>query len=300
MTGGSCKKREKAISESSGSFDSLIQSLPSDSNAVIGINGAALENSPLVKRAVTTLFAKDPELKKEFDAIREQCKIDLGSDVDQVAIALRGKDTMLALKASQPLSSGAISSCIRTRTKNQGGQLRSKAFGKNWGFEIIPKKNAEPLFLLVFEQKTKKPETLFIATEESFLENTAGNGPSLPVLRLAKTDASVWAAGMVPEDVGAGLVRASADKIVTPPVSMHGYVSFAGGLEAALVVNMASSEDAAALQGLASNQLLAIAAVAKKLQLGPALDKLEIQRKGQDVHFSTTLSKKEVSEMMGR
>ena len=289
---GCGKKKEAPKKNISPEDRKLLTFLPTESQIVIGLDAAALRESPLVQRGVRKLFEKDRGLADEFKSIREQCKFSIGEDLSYLLVGLKDERTILVARAEGVFNQGALTACIQARVSSDGGTLTAKRFGNKWGYQLLPKANEKPIYFVLASEAV-----MLVSTAEAWLAPRDTNGPSLEALGKTDFGATVWAAGIVPEAVGKGLIEATGSSVSAPPQTIYGHLDLGDGLLAGLFIGMGSEADAEALTTMASSQMGALAAVAQKVKLAPVIRRVKVTRENQEVAFTVELSEKELADI---
>lgn len=278
--------------------------VPADAVAVIGMDVSELAASPLVERAVSQMFVRDPGLKEQIEGLTSACDLDPGQDVESALIALLpGQDdaaTESILVARGDLSESAIAACVGKRLADGGGSTTSVPWEGRILYRAVATRGGRAVWM-----SFGSDQTAVIASSREALEASLGDGRKLPtnealaaLVERAGADATLWGAGQIDPAVGQGLVGATGGQ-VQAPAAVFGHLGLAAadGLDLLLGVEMASEEDATKLISIAKPQLAAASLMAQRHGLGPLVKRIESRGEGRTARFSLRLSAAELSEI---
>jgi hypothetical protein len=147
--------------------------------------------------------------------------------------------------------------------------------------------------------------TLALSPSQPWLEEAVGSGPKAAdnvvltdAIRRIHDGRTLWAAGLVPEGVGKGLIDATRGQIEERPRVMFGDLRLDQGLQARLGVVMASPEDAKTLESKAVFELALGSLVAQEWGLGPLIARIRAKAEGPILEIELGLSPVEVNEVL--
>lgn len=272
--------------------------VPASATVVLGANVEALARSRLVARAAEQMFERDPALKKRLDRLRTDCKFDPAKDLHRVVIGLGSGPDDVVLIASGSFEQARVGDCLNRALGQGGGNVTVKTTGQHTLYRADT--GSHVVWIAVGTNGT-----LALSRSESFLDDALGNGPKVtespvmkPVLARANRQAPLWAAGLVPERVGKGLVQATAGQVAAPPKAAYGELDPENGIHAKLGVVMADQMDAKAAASKAVFELALGAMVAQKLGLGPIVAKIKAQADGPVLAMSLDLTIDELNQLL--
>ncbi len=273
-------------------------SVPASATVVIGANVAALARSRLVTRAADKMFERDPALEKRLARLRSDCAFDPAKDLDRVVIGLGAGPDDVVLIASGQFDKDKVGDCLNRALGEGGGNLTVKSTGPHTIYRADT--GTHVVWIAVGSNGT-----LALSRSEAFLGEALGSGPKVtesatmkPVLARANRQAPLWAAGLVPERVGKGLVQATGGKVAAPPRAAYGELDPDDGISAKLGVVMADNMDAKTAASKAVLELALGAMVAQRLGLGPIVAKIQAQAEGPVLAMSLDLTVDELNQLL--
>jgi hypothetical protein len=297
-----CKSKSKSKKEKAPPPPQLsgLQAVPSDATAILGFDVAKLAKSKLVRRAVEQMFIRDPGLRSHTSGLLKACKIEPTRDVASLLIALRGSTDALMV-ATGRLDGAALATCVNESMKTGGGTLTNKKVGGRTVYRA--RRGERDVWFAV-----AGTGTVVVSTSEAWLGAALSSGPKLlanaDMKRLVdevdRTKSGAWAAGKVPPAVSAGMVKTTAGTVSAGPKALTGQLDLDQGLKGSLGAEMASREDANALELFLKAQLGAGAALIGGLRLGPLLRKVTVDSKGSKVYLRVSLSAAELEQALGQ
>jgi len=273
-------------------------SVPASATVVLGANVKALVRSRLVTRAAAQMFERDPALKKRLDRLRADCAFDPAKDLDRVVIGLGTGPDDVVLIASGHFDPARVGDCLNRALGGGGGNVTVKSTGPHKLYRADT--GTHVVWVAVGTNGT-----LALSRPETFLDDALGSGPKVtesaemkPVLARANRQAPLWAAGLVPERVGKGLVQATGGQVAAPPHAAYGQLDPENGIHAVLGVVMADQMDAKAAASKAVLELALGAMVAQRLGLGPIVAKIQAQAQGAVLAMSLDLTIDELNQLL--
>jgi hypothetical protein len=275
-----------------------LAALPAGARVALGVDVAELRASPLVKRAVSQMLARDPALAGRIDDLVTRCRHDPGRDLDGFVVALGDGPSDVALVARGRFTETAIADCVRASMEAAGGTLTASQGAERAIYTARDAGGTAVWFAF------GGPDTLVVAAGEEWLQAALGSGPKLRddralmgLVERAGTGSALWAAGRVQPEVGAGIVRVTSGKVANPPTAMFGHLDVTDGFAADLGVIMASAADAAEVVAFARPQLELLTVMAQEQGFGPVVGKIQVDADGATVHVRLALDAGEVAEL---
>ncbi len=281
-----------------------LEAIPASATQVIGVDVAALANSPIVLRALERMFASKPALRDGFRKVLGDCKLDLKSDVSSATIALiptaNGESDSL-LVAKGRFEEGALVACLgKSLNSESGGRLETATLD---GRSLYHQVGGEaPGLWFSFGSK----ETVLVSSGRPALEAALGTGAKFAkattgvasLLSRANTSANLWAIGAIPSDVGEGLVGASGG-LVKAPLAVVASADLSSGLSLGADLQLRSSEEANTLISQAKAQIAAAALVLQIDSLGRMVQKAELSADGSWATLRWAITNEELQDLMG-
>jgi hypothetical protein len=268
--------------------------LPSDVHVVVGANVPMLAASPVVRRAFASMVERDSGLAGRIAELQARCKIDPAKDLSSVVVGLLGSTSQrdVVLVAKGHFDEAAIAACVGSSLGERGGSLEKKAQA---GVTIYLVHNSQggggdvaftfgaPDVLVVADS-----ETLLLRARDPAAPKLTGNAAMMKLVKATDSRAALWGAGTIAPEVGAGLVKASGDKVKQPASAMYGFANLDSGLAVELALQMASNDDARGLYEVVQKQLAQFSIMAQAYSLGPVVNKIKPAAQGS--LFVVTLS----------
>ncbi len=292
-----CRGKKKA-NEALADIDGLA-ALGEGVAIVVGGDIEKLASSRLVRRGIEAMLASDTELKTRVEAIAAECKLVPGENVNSFIIGIGEGPSDLLLALSGRFEENALTACVQKRLVDTGGRLTTVPVEGRTAYRADGGSGSEPVWFAL-----GSPKTLILAGSQEWLARGLGKGPRLTsnaatnaLIASAPTKRTIWAAGKVPEQIGAMLVDATGGAISAPP-SMTAQVDFERGVQAQLTAQMVSEKDAKALEKLHKFQAPMIAAMAQAKGLGRLAAKLEVASAGKKLKIGLVANEAELSDLL--
>lgn len=304
-----------------------LAAVPADAEVVIGVEVGRLAASPIIERAVTQLLSREGQLARQWEQLRDACKIDLATQVKRIMLA-RGpaadaaaappRGSGDAASASRPTAGaplpvgpvllvatgveGAITetdlaTCIRSVVGKGGGSLTAKPAGGRTLYQV--KEGSRTVFFAF-----GRADTIVLSTSEPYLVEALGTGKKAPDhpelaawLKLTNQNAPLWGVGRVSPRVRQGLTKVAAG-LQSGPLAFAGTADLTDGAKLALTAVMSSSDDAKQLETLAKGQLVAASMWAQMKSLGELVQKVTVTADGSNVQFKADLSMEQVNQLL--
>ncbi len=262
-------------------------------------NVAKLAASPLVRHAVKELLSRDPELAERVNHLTTECGL-APEKIETVVIAIDAQDSLLV--AHGALEEAALVACVSKRLPKSGSRLATLDINGQPAFQVVDS-DGKPGLAFSFVD----PKTVVVASGARWLKSALTKGDSIQsepefqrLFGQVKGDAALWMAGIVPEEVGRGLVDAAGGRLSRPPRTMWGHLDVDTGLTAHMAIDMSTSDEAKSLVSLANSQLQGFSMLAQRYKLGALLQKLELSAAGTVLHANISLSSEEVASLAQR
>ncbi|HTM23087.1 MAG TPA: hypothetical protein VL172_21350 [Kofleriaceae bacterium] len=291
------KKRTEKGAPALPALDGLA-AVPASATVVIGIDVPALAGSELVRRAVQAMFERDPELRRRLDRLTAACQIDPARDLRTLTIGMGAEPEQVVLVAAGNFEEAALSTCLNRYMAESGGSLTTVTVGDRV-FYLTHGTDGDVYLTM------GGAGTLALSPSRAWLEEAVGGGPKAsthPVLADAigriRDGRTLWAAGMVPEKVGKGMIDATHGQIEERPRVFFGDLRLDDGVQARLGAIMASPEDAKTLETKAVFELALGSLVAQEWGLGPLIARTRAHADGQILEIELGLTPVEVNEVL--
>jgi hypothetical protein len=274
-----------------------MSAIPGGATRVVGGDIAKLVASRLVRRGVAAVFERDTELEQRVERLVDSCQIVPGKNVTHFLIGLGDGADEAVMALSGSFAENTLAACVQ-KALGDDGRLSTKSVGGRTAY-LAQSGDGSPVWFALGSSRS-----LIVASSEEWLDRGLGKGPRLAddaamkaILADAPTEAAIWAAGKVPEEIGRALVEAAGGEI-GPPRSMTGGLELDEALNAELRARFASAFDANKLKMLAKLQMPAIAAVAQRNGLGKLVSRLDIGSEGDIVVLRLAASAAELSDLL--
>lgn len=278
--------------------------VPSTAEVIVGIDMKPVAASPLVERALAQLVQQEPLLGTRWQALRDECKLDL-KQVQRLMIALGpppaggkfGTGPMILI-AIGTFSEPELVKCVREIVGKGGGSLVVKTVE---GRSLYQMKEANRTMFLAFG----RADTVILGNSDAYVLEAIGDGkkalanPELASwLQTADQNAPIWAVGRVAERLKTGLVRVSDGKLKAGPSAFIGSLDLSAGFGAELKILMASGGDANELKALVSRELPLLTWAAQVKSLAKVVNKLTVTAEGSTVRLSLPLTIDDVNHVL--
>jgi hypothetical protein len=276
--------------------------LPADVRVVVGANVPMLAASKVVRRAFTSMVERDGSLAGRIAELQERCKIDPAKDLSSVVVGLLGSTSQrdVVLVAKGHFDEAAIAKCVEGALSERGGSLEKKPQA---GVTIYLVHNPEGGGDVVFTFGA--PDVLVVADSEALLlrardpaaPKLTSNAAMMKLVKATDSRAALWGAGVVAPEVGAGLVKASGNRIKEPASAMYGFVNLDTGLALELALQMASPDDAKAIDEVVQKQLSQFSIMAQAYSLGSIVNKIRPAAQGSLFVVTLSLDAEELARL---
>jgi hypothetical protein len=306
--GGGCgNKKKDAASEqkqraASAAAVEGLDALPADVHVVVGANVAKLAGSTLVKDAFARMLGRDAAMATRLADLQKRCKLDPAKDIESVLVGLLGstsaRDVVLVAKGN--FDEAAIAACVEATLADKGGKLDKKVDGgattyvahnPQGGGDIAFGFGAKGVILLA------DSEELLRTARDAAAPKIKSNARMMAVLSQTDTRAALWGAGLVAPDVGRGILDAAGGKVKKPAQAMWGSANLQSGMAVELVLEMAGADDAKGLAEVVQKQLGQYAIVAQAYSLGPIVNKIKSEARGQLFVVTLALDAAELAKL---
>ncbi len=291
------KKRAESTSKGLPAIEGLA-AVPASATVVIGADVSKLAGSELVRRAVASMFQRDPELEQHLDGLARECQIDPATDVRGITIGMGTEPDQVVLIAAGRFDEAALSACLHRRMSASGGSFTTKTSGGRVFY--LARDGDRSVWLTMGGSGT-----LALSPSQPWLEQAVGPGGKagdnamlMDAIDRIGEGQTLWAAGLVPAEVGKGLIDATRGQIEERPRAMFGDLALDAGISARLGVIMASPEDAKTLESKAVFELALGSLVAQEWGLGPLVARTRARAEGAILQIELTLSEVEVNELL--
>lgn len=284
--------------------------IPADADGVIMFDVPKLADSALVMRGVDLMLQRDPTIEGRWSNLATACGIGERGAIRKVTLAYGPTPAPAAQGGPPPLpailmivtgdlTEATLPTCVKTAFGTGGGDVTARTAG---GRTIYTATEGPRSLFFAFGQA----DTVVVSTSAPWLEQALGRGPKVTdktaaiaaLLARADQTAPLWATGKTDGPIVAGLVRATAGLLEKGPTAVFLALDPTSGLRAELAADLASEQDAKALEQFANTQLRFLSLVAQAKSLGPTVAKLAPVRAGTNVKFAISLSPAEVNQLM--
>jgi hypothetical protein len=278
-----------------------IAAIPADAEVVVSFDVGRLAGSPLVGRAVDLMLQRDDTLRARWARVAAACQIDPVAQIRRVVLALgpRTKTGQAGLMVvSGDLAEATLATCMKTAVGTGGGEVTARSAG---GRTIYAVTEAARTVWFGFGQA----DTVVLGSNEAWLEQAFAGGPTLadsgalkPLIARADQAAPMWAAGLAPAEVTAGLVKSTGGALKRGPSALFLSVDPSTGLRVELGADLASEDDAKIMEEFIKGQLPGLSLFAQIRALGPLVAKITTQRAGTHVTVGLSLAMDEVNQLL--
>jgi hypothetical protein len=278
-----------------------LSAIPADAEIVFSFDVTRLLDSPLVERSVELVLARGDKLRDQWSALAAACQIDVRKQIRRVLIALgpltkTGQPALMVVSGEVP--EAKLATCVKTAFGKGTGEVSARTSG---GRTIYTVKEADRQIWFAYGQA----DTIILGPNEAWVEQALAKGPkvsdggSLKTL-IARADqaAPIWAAGRPMPTVMDGLLGATGGTVKKPPQAVFASIDPSTGLRVEIGADMASEDDAKALEEFATTQLRILSLAAQWASLGPLVAKVHPVRDGAKVTFGLSLSMDEVNQLL--
>lgn len=275
-----------------------LAAVPASAEVVIGADVRKLAQSRLVELAVQQMYRRDPGLETRIDALRTDCGIDPGRDIERLVIGMGPAPDQVVLIAAGGFEDSAVATCLNKIAAAGGGSVNAQSVD---GRVIYKVDNGETVVWLA----VGAGGVLAVSPSEAFLRDALGGGGKVwnaPAMTsfLTRVDRSrtLWAAGLIPGRTGAGLVEVTSGAVKAPPVAVFGTLELDSGMSAELGLVMASADDATTASSRAVIELALGASVAQRYGLGRLVSKVKASAEGEILMISADLTMQDLNDLL--
>ncbi len=304
--GGACKKKKGAGAGAGGSAAQVaaLAAVPADATVVVGIDVGQLAQAQVVARAVDQMLIRDPDLAARLARLAKDCGVDVTHQVKSVHLALGPRPSKgpaapaSLLVATGQIAEAALTQCLQAGVGSGGAQLTVRDVG---GRSIYKLTEGTRVLHLAFGQA----DTVVIGGDEAWVLAAVGDGPKVeaskslaPLLATVDRSAAIWVVATMDAELGQALTRLTKGKVAAAPQALSGALVTKSGLAGSISFFMASTGDADALVGFATDELQLLALAAQSMGLGRVVAKVKVERKGAEAQFRVTLTDSEVRQVL--
>lgn len=294
----SCKGRNSATSVKPVAG---LAAVPVTATAVVSIDVTRVAGAPLVERAVQQLLLRDVDLSERWLRLRDECKLDVGNDIQQVVLALGPKvegSAAVLMVVTGKLAEAGFASCVRSLVGKGGGTLSATTAN---GRTVYQAREGERSVWFGFS----RADTVVLSSQQAFVSEALGPGAKAaenPELKsyLAVVDQKqpVWAAGQVDSAIAERLLRPSGGALKAGPRGFVMSADASAGFTGSIGAVMATVDDAKALEGMARQQLGLLAMAAQVKSLGRLVGKITAASDGKLVRLAVALDPTEINQLL--
>jgi hypothetical protein len=279
--------------------------VPASAVALVGLDLAKLDGSPVIERAAEQLLAHDAVLADRWQHLRDECKLDLGKQIKRVMLALGPPRTApspgsgpVLMVAVGSLAEAQLKDCVTKLVGAGGGTLTGSAVG---GRTVYLAKDGNRTMYFAYS----RPDTIVLCSDEAYLTEALGTGkkatdnPDLTAWRqLVNQDSPAWAVGRTDPRVRDGLVQLTQGKISGGPVAFAFSLDLYEGVKLQLTAVMPGPEQAKSLESYVNGELALLIAAAQLKSLGSLVGKLTIAAEASLVKFRAQLTTDDVNHLL--
>ena len=313
------KKPDAAAAAAKAAAVAGLSAVPVDATTVISIDLTRVRNSPLVQRGVDSVIGRSPGLRERWTNLAQTCQLGLGAELRRVVIALGPAGTPAApqpvlLVVLGSADEASFTACVRGVVGGGSGAVSAQASaqgGSAAGSAVTSQLSGGRTIYRVDDPGRQvwftfgQADTMVLSTSESWLEAGVGVGAKVgtdpgwqALVGHADQGAPIWAAGAVPERVGARLVEFTSGAVAAGPRQFVGSLDPATGAAVELGAVMATAGDAQALFDLGQAQLMLGEKVAQRWGLGTLVAKVKGRLDGTVYRIGAGLSPDEVKQVL--
>lgn len=279
--------------------------VPASAVAVVGLDLAKLEDSPVIDRVTEQLLAHDTVLAERWQRLHDECKIDLGKQIKRVMLAL-GPPRSAPAPGSGPVLMVAVGTLAEAELKDCVTKLVGGGGGSVTGTAV----DGRTLYLAKDGSRTmyfaySRPDTVVLCSDQAYLVEALGTGkkapdnPDLTAWRqLVNQNSPAWAVGRTDPRIREGLVQLTEGKVAAGPVAFALGADFADGVKLQLTAVMATPEQAKSLESFVNGELALLVAAAQLKSLGSLVGKLTVAAEDSRVQFRAALSNSDVNQVL--
>lgn len=273
-----CKKDKSGGNGVSGGSADMLGSMPKDSAAVIGISWSKARDSALFKKYEEKLMTGDAA--DEAAEMKEKCGIDMMADLKTIILAPGKsmqddeKDVTVAVKGN--FDKAKVEACI---TK-MGGTVADGVYTKDGKPINVYWPSADTIVL--------SPKYSVEQLKAFASASVKDNAELMALIGKVDSGATIWAAGMVPPELGAmtgGMAKA--------PTGAYLTLNINSGINATLGGVFESEDDAKGAAG-ALNMVLPMA----KQQAAGMLDDISSEQSGKSIILKAKISGEQINKLV--
>jgi hypothetical protein len=281
-----------------------LAAVPATAEAVLGADVAKLAGSPVIDRAVDQLLRRNPVLSERWQHLKEDCKIDLVTQIKRVMLAIGphagpepGTGPVLMVVVGS-IPEVTLKDCVAKLVGGGGGTVTGKAV---FGRTLYLAKDGNRAMYFAYG----RPDTIVLGSNEAFVTEALGTGKKAPDnpdltkwLALVNQNSSLWAVGRTDARVREGLVQLTDGKLRGGPIAYTAMADLSDGANLQLGVVMNTPEDAKSLESNVKSELGLLVAAAQWKSLGSVVGKLEVTVEGNLVRFRAPLTVDDLNQLL--
>jgi hypothetical protein len=297
-----CKK-----TSGTGAAKEDMQLVPRESDIVLMANLTRMRNTAMW-RQLQDFREGDANSKKQYDDFVKRCELDPMKDVDSVFLAFpqqggTSKDFAVVLRGK--LDETKLVACAKEQAKKDGSDLTTSDYNGKKLYSDSKKQEAWATFLdkstavLGSQEWVKKVVDISSGKAQGSAKD---NENLMSLVKRAKTNDGIWAAGVVPQSARDSL---KADQHLAAAASMKdvfGSIDFQKGIAADVSMDLATENDAKEVAAKATAQLLEAKKNPQLMMIGMAnfLEAVKIESKGPTFHVTFELTQQQVDDLINR
>ena len=304
LIAAACGKKSEAPSGPPPEITGLA-AVPSNAEALIGVDVGKVASSPIVQRMVEQLLARDPALSAGWTALRENCKLDFSKQIRRLMLAI-GPSAPNGRIGTGPIlmiATGAIpetefSDCVGKLVGKGGGAITGSSKGGRTLYQV---KDGPRTMFFAFG----RADTVVLGSSDAYVLEALGPGkkaldhPELAGwIKLADQNAPIWAVGRFSDKLRKGLVDATDGKVKAGPLAITASVDPTSGMNIQVAAIMATPADAKQLETLISGEKALIGIAAQIKSLGPVVEHVKIVAERNVLRFRAPLTMDDVNHLL--
>lgn len=281
-----------------------LAAVPVTAEVVLGADVTKLVGSPVIDRAVDQVLRRDPVLSERWQHVKDGCKIDLGTQVKRVMLALGphpgpepGTGPVLMVVVGS-IPEADLRDCVAKLVGGGGGTVTGKTvFG---GTLYLAKDGNRTMYF-----GYGRPDTIVLGSTEAYVTEALGTGKKAPDnpdlarwLKLVNQNSSLWAVGRTDVRVRDGLVQLTEGRLRAGPAAFTAMAELSEGANLQLSVVMSTSEDAKGLESYVKNEMGLLTAAAQWKLLGSVVGKIAVTAEDDVVHFRAPLTIEDLNQLV--
>jgi hypothetical protein len=244
-----CADRRRPPPPQRSTVELSLEHLPAETSAVIQLDASRLAKSPLVRRAVAALSARDAASADRLKDFFSRCQIDVEKDLGKLVVVLGppGPQQDAALLVRGQLDEKRLVACVAETTQEDRHQVP------------VYKTADEPPVFFAFAAPGSLVAATSVAWIDQFLDPRAPRlAPTAPLAKLIASesakDATAWGAGILPAGVGERIVALTEGDVTRPAQAVTFRLDADAGLSLRVALEMATEADAEKLVAFAEDQ----------------------------------------------